>query len=325
MKVNYKTNPSILNNFLYYLQGIRGYTDETIKAYNSDLLQFFHFIKRYNDLSINIEDFNIFILLKVKEADIIAFLVYLNFNRDNKPGSRQRKLCSIRSFYKWLLRTNPSISKENPTSGISNIKKLVRVPKYLNLEQAKKIQRIFTLENTKFPIRNNTIISLILNTGLRVSELIGINIKDINLTNNSIVIYGKGNKERTVYFSNSCKEQLIKYLSIRNRNKKVVDITEPLFLSYHSKRLGIDGIEDICSKAYELMGLKCYGYTTHTLRHTAATLMYIYVKQDILLLKKFLGHARIDTTEIYMHTYNKIVKEATDKNPLNELIEEKVA
>lgn len=325
MNVNYKTNPAILNNFLYYLQGIRGYTEETIKAYNSDLLQFFRFIKRYDNISINIKEFNLFILLKIKEADIMAFLVYLNFNRNNKPETRQRKLCSIRTFYKWILQNNPCVSKENPTIGISNIRKIVRIPKYLNLEQAKKIQKIFTLENTKFPIRNNTVISLFLNTGVRASELINMNIKDINLKNNSIIVNGKGNKERTVYFSNSCKEQLIKYLNIRNKDNKIININEPLFLSYHKKRIGIDAIEDICNKAYKLMGLENYSYTTHTLRHTAASLMYIYVKQDILLLKKFLGHVRIDTTEIYTHTYDKTAKQAVDKNPLNELVEEKVA
>ncbi len=326
MKVNYDENPRILNNFLNYLEGIRGYTEETIKAYNSDLLQFFNFIKTYLEIQVNIKDFNIFILLQVKETDVIAFLVYLNFNRNNTANTRQRKLCAVRRFYKWLLSTHPTIQKENPTKSVPTLKKIVRLPRHLSLDQAKKIQEIFTLENTKFPARNNCIVSLFLNTGIRASELINIDLKDINFNNNSIKIYGKGNRERIVYFSNSCKEKLLKYIRVRNKNKEIIDINEALFISYQNKRIGIDGIEDVCKKAYELMGLKKCGYTTHTLRHSAATLIYIYVAQDILLLKRFLGHARLSTTEIYTHVYNKQAKEAVDKNPLNnEFLEEKVA
>lgn len=325
MKVNYNTNPKILNNFLYYLQNIRNFTEDTIKAYNSDLLHFFYFIKEYNKIPIEIKDFNVFILANVKEADIIAFLVYLNFNRDNKPSSRNRRLSAIRSFYKWLLYTNPTIQKENPAKEILNSGKIFRLPKYLNLQQAQKIQNIFTLENSKFPIRNNAIISLFLNTGTRASELINIDIKDINFKNNSIIVSGKGNKERVVFFANSCKEKLIKYLNIRFKGKTFIDISEPLFISCRKKRISIDAIEDICSKAYQLMGLKEYKYTTHTLRHTAATLIYIYVAQDILLLKKILGHESITSTEIYTQVYDSKTKEAFEKNPLSNITKEKAA
>ena len=325
MNVNYNTNPKILNNFLYYLENIRGYSYETIKAYNSDLIQFFYFIKRYNNIEVSIKEFNILVLLQIKECDIIAFLVYLNFNRNNNPNTRQRKLSAIRKFYKWLMSENPTKILENPTKSIPNIERIIRIPKHLTLDQAKKIQEIFTLKNTKFPARNNAIISLFLNSGLRANELININLCDINFDKNYINIYGKGNKERVVYFTNSCKKLLLKYISIRNKNKKIIDINQALFISYQNKRIGIDGIEDVCQKAYKLMGLENYGYTVHTLRHTAATLMYIYVSQDILLLKKFLGHSHITTTEIYTSIYNKKIKEAVDKNPLNKNLKKQAA
>ena len=280
------------------------------------------------NILVEVKEFNIFILLQVKKADIIAFLVYLNFSRNNNPYTRQRKLVAIRSFYKWLLSIHPSgYTMENPAKTIPDIEKIERIPKYLTLEQAKKIQNIFTLENSKFASRNNAILSLFLNTGIRASELININLKDINFEKNQISIIGKGNKERIVYFSNSCKEKLKKYIEVRNRNKKIINIDEPLFISYQKKRIGIDGVEDVCAKAFKLLGLEDYGYTTHTLRHTAASLMYIYVKQDILLLKSFLGHANINSTQIYTHIYNKQVKEAVDRNPLNikEEVKKKVA
>lgn len=327
MKLNFDKNPTILNNFLNYLLAIENYSENTIKAYNTDLLQFFSFIKQYLKIAVEVKEFNVFIVLQVKKADIIAFLIYLNFSRNNNPYTRQRKLTAIRRFYKWLLSIHPSgYTIENPARTIQDIEKVARIPKHLNLEQAKEIQDIFTLKNTKFPVRNNAIISLFLNTGMRVSELININLRDINFEKNQISIIGKGNKERIVYFSNSCKEKLKKYIEVRNRNKKIINIEEPLFVSYQNKRIGIDGVEDICAKAYKLLGLEDYGYTTHTLRHTAASLMYIYVKQDILLLKSFLGHASLDSTQIYTHVYNKQVKEAVDRNPLNIIeVKKKVA
>ena len=179
--------------------GILNYSEKTIKGYNLDLLQFFGFIKEYYNLKIEVKDFNIVVFLQVKESDIIAFLVYLNFNRDNNPNTRQRKLCAIRRFYKWLLSNIPSDNNRvNPTSGIRNIQKVERFPKYLNLQQAQKIQHIFTIENSRTPIRNNAIISLFLNSGVRVGELININIRNVNFTNKSIKINGKGKKERTI-------------------------------------------------------------------------------------------------------------------------------
>jgi len=328
MKINYNKNPSILNNFLYYLSGIKGYSLKTISGYNSDLNMFFEFLKEYLNIKVEIKEFNVFILVNVKEVDIIAFLVHSNFNKDNSPNTRQRKLCAIRSFYKWLLSTHPSYEKENPTKNIPNIEKVERIPKYLCLENAKKIQTVFTLENTKFPQRNNAIISLFLSTGIRASELINIDLIDVNFDNSSICINnGKGKKERVVFMNDFCKKQLKKYLEIRNKNKKVINFYEPLFMNYQNNRVGIDCIEGICQKAYKLLGLEDYGYTTHTLRHTAASLMYLYVKQDVLLLKHFLGHASIATTQIYTHIYNQKVKDAVDKNPLNyiEKVEKQVA
>lgn len=321
MKIKYENNPEILNNFLYYLSGIKNYSVLTIEQYCLDLMMFFNFLKNYWNLEIEVKDFNIFILANVKEADVIAFLVYLNFNRDNTAPTRQRKLSVIRRFYKWLFANYPSCyAKENPTQNIYNIPRLVRIPKYLSLEKAKKIQNVFTPKNSKYPVRNNTIINLFLNTGIRLSELANINLSDINLNNNFIIINrGKGNKERVAYLNKSAKKQLLKYLKIRNRNKKIIDINEALFISYQNDRMGIASIENVCKQAYKLAGLEDCGYTTHTLRHTAATLMYMYGNVDIVMLKEFLGHVNVSTTEIYTHVENKQVRAAVNNNPLNEI------
>ena len=325
MEEKFKKSPKILIDFLNYLIAIKGYSFNTIKSYYVDLMIYFEFLKEYLEIKVNIKDFNIFILANIKEHVIIAFLVYLNFHRDNTAQTRQRRLSSVRTFYKWLLNNYPPFSmQENPTAHIANIEPIIRLPKYLNLEQARKIQTIFTKENSKFYERNNMIITLFLHTGLRLSELVSLDIKDIDFNRNIIRIIGKGNKERTVYIDKVLRKKLKEYLNIRNKNQKVVCINDALFMSYQGKRLGINGVEDICKKAYKLMGLEDYGYTTHTLRHTSATLIYKKTR-NLLILKEFLGHNSLSSTEIYLHIANEKIKDAVDKNPLNEVVFEKVA
>lgn len=312
---NYCKNPSILNDFIDYSYNSRNLSIRTIESYTNDLNIFLKFMVIYKELKIKFEDISTFELLNVTCNDVIAFLVYSNYYRTNCATTRQRRLSAIRTFYNWLLKTNLQIQKENPTNTIPNIEKCLQLPKHLTLNQAKKIQTIFNIKNSRNPTRNNTIITLFLSTGMRASELISININDINFNNNSITIKGKRNRQRKVYFSNYCKKQLNKYLDIRERERKIID-KDALFINSQHKRIGIDAVEDICSKAYRLMGLEMYGYTTHTLRHTAATIMY-KENQDILLIKEFLGHQSITSTYIYTHIYNSEVKQAVDNNPLN--------
>lgn len=306
-------NPKILNDFLSYLVIFKNYSEGTIREYNSDLLLFFKFLIKYLNLKIKTQDINVFILASVKESYIIAFLVYLNYERNNCFRTRQRKVSSIKTFYKWLFSHYPAFyNRENPTKNIPHIEKTDRLPKYLKLNDAKRLQQIFNISNSRNYIRDNTIIILFLNCGLRLSELANIDIKDIDFNNKSISVVGKGNKERTVYLNKITIKSIKKYLETR----KVIKINEPLFFDNRNKRISIHNIEKICKKAYELAGLKEYNFTTHSLRHTSATYLYKSTK-DILITKKFLGHARLDTTEIYMHIENEDVKKAVNSNPLN--------
>lgn len=312
-----KTIPKILEKYLNYLIGVRGYSINTIRAFSSDLFQFFNFIEKYKEVPIPVSDFNIFVLLQVKETDIIAFLVYLNYNRDNSPYTRQRKITALKSFYKWLFSIHPAIKAKNPTLGLDSIKKIERLPKYLTLSQAKEIQKIFNPSNTRFPERNNAIISLFLSSGLRLSELINIDIGDIDFEDNSLVVFGKNSRERKVYFNKYCKESLLNYINTRKTNEKTTNCNSPLFLNRFGERVGIDAVEGVCEKAYKLAGLEDRGYTPHTLRHTCATILYTYVKSDILLIKECLGHVSLESTEIYTHISNSKIKDAVDRNPLN--------
>lgn len=313
-----KTIPKILEKYLNYLIAVKGCSVNTLKAFSSDLMQFFNFIEKYKEIPIPVSDFNIFVLIQVKEQDIIAFLVYLNHSRDNSPYTRQRKVTALKSFYKWLFSVFSKINnRENPTLGLTPIKKVERLPKHLTLSQTKEIQKIFNHSNTRFPERNNAIISLFLSTGMRLSELININLCDIDFENNSIVIFGKNSKERIIYFSNYCKNILLEYINTRTLNDDGLKSRTPLFLNRFGDRVGIEAVENICKQAYKLIGVDDFGYTTHTLRHTAATIMYTYVSNDILLVKEFLGHASLASTEIYTHLSNIKIKEAVEKNPLN--------
>lgn len=309
-----KENPKILEDYLNYLISVKQYSQETVQAYNIDLLLFFNFIRDYLSIKQEVKEFNKFILLQVKEKDVIAFLVYCNYYRENNPYTRERKLVAIRGFYEWLLDTFKNEYSINPTDNLGKIKKTERLPKYLTLEQAQQIQNIFDEKNSKNPLRNNTIICLFLSSGIRVSELINIKKSDINFDNNTIQIIGKGNKERTAYFSNYCKERLVAYLGTRT------DSSPYLFISYYKDKLSRREIDEIVKNAYRLMHIDDKHYSTHTLRHTAATLLYMYVKEDTLLLKQFLGHSSISSTQIYTHIHNNKVKEAVEKNPLANFI-----
>ncbi len=321
--MKFKDIPNILNDFLNYLF-LKNYSEGTISMYKEDLKDFLYFLKFNKKLKTPITKFSIIIFSNITEYDVSSYLYFLSDVKENVTTTRYRKYCAIRCFFHWLTKTFPAIS--NPVECLLLPKNIVRLPKYLTLEQAKKIQSIFNTTNSKYALRNNTIITLFLSTGIRISELVNINLEDINFHNNTILIKkGKGNKSRTVYFSDSCKNQLLKYLY--SKKEKIVNLSCPLFISYRNERLKVGAVRAICKNAYKLIGVEEKHFTPHTLRHTSATLMYKYSKKDILLVKEFLGHNSIISTEIYTHTDNDIIKEAVERNPLSNFIpdNEKVA
>jgi len=188
MNIFSNKNPDILNKFITYLLNIKHYSISTANEYKLDLLIFFRFIKQYCNISIKISEFNSSVLLSVKESDILAFIVYLNHNRNCTASTRKRKIYAIKAFYKWLFAFYSIKNIQNPAEELPNIQQIQRLPKYLTLEQAKKLKNVFDTTNSKFPLRNNTIITLFLENGLRVSELININLSDLNLNDNYIKI-----------------------------------------------------------------------------------------------------------------------------------------
>lgn len=314
-----KGNPKILNSFLKYLLA-QNYSTGTVNGYAIDLLIFFRFIINYLNLGIQVKDIDVFIFLKIQKSDIIAFTIYLVENKENCANTRHRKIAAIKTFYDWLYNKYSVFKyKTNPTKTLPNVERNKRIPNHLNLEDARRIQNIFNASNSRYYIRNNTIISLFLCTGMRLSELSNIKIKDINFENKSILIIGKGNKERTVYLTDKIIKQIKKYVGTR----QIIDLSENLFVNNKNTKLSNRSIENICDKAFKLTGLNDKKYTVHTLRHTFATYIYKQTK-DILIVKDILGHKRLDTTIIYTHTFNDELKKAVDSNPLNNFKVEKI-
>lgn len=302
--------PSILKDFIDYLS-IKNYSKETISLYTYDLMDFFKFIKFYKRINIEVKKFSNIIIYEIQSDDIISYLYFLVNTKENLPATRYRKYCEIKIFFDWL--TNLSPTFENPALNLVTIKSSKKLPKHLNLTEAKKIQTIFNKHNSKFPLRNNTIITFFLSTGVRVSELKNINLEDVDFKNKTVYIKeGKGKKDRIVYINGYCQKQLLKYIN----SKKIIELGSPLFTNKQNTRLSRRSIEVICENAFKLLGVENKHYTTHSLRHTMATITYNHVKPDILLIKKILGHSSISSTEIYTHINNARVKKAVESHPL---------
>ena len=167
--------------------------------------------------------------------------------------------------------------------------------------------------------RDYAIITLFLNCGLRLSELVGINISDIRFDENMLTVLGKGNKERTIYLNRACVDSINKYLEIRNTiqgKKDMKNSDKALFLSSYRLRISKRTVENVVKRELGKAGLDTTKYSTHKLRHTAATLMYKYGQVDIRALQELLGHQSISTTEIYTHVDNEDVRNAVESNPL---------
>ncbi len=304
-----KTDIKILDNFAFYLLSVKNLSIGTIDGYIMDLKMFFDFAIQFFNWNIDIKDIDIFFLLQIDEFTVMKFLIYLTKTKNIKSRTKQRKVSSLKMFFKWLHIKYPNMQIENLVEDFT-YSEVVRLPKYLSKEDVWKLQKIFNCTNSRNALRDNTIIVVLAQCGLRLSELANLNVGDVNLTDKSINVIGKGDKERKVYLNKKALSQLELYL------KTKTSLNEPLFCTIkNDRRLSIHMIEDICKKAYKLAGLEDKHYTVHTLRHTCATYMYQECK-DILVVRDFLGHTSVDTTEIYVHMTDEDVKRAVENNPL---------
>ena len=310
--------PPLLKDFLYYMETIRGRSPRTVDGYFIDLRTFLRYIKavkvlglREFDLSeITIDDLDSSVICGVTLSDIYGYLNFTLTERDNSAVTRARKVSSIRSFYKYittktdLLEVSPA--KELDLPAIRN-----SLPKFLSLEES--LDLLQTVAAAQNP-RDFCMITFLINCGMRVSELVGLNLSDLRKKEKTLRLLGKGNKERIVYLNEACQEAIRKYLAVRPVDG--VKDKKALFLSRLKQRISLQGVHFVV-KGYLQQVDGAQGYSTHKLRHTAATLMYQQGGVDIRVLKDILGHENLGTTEIYTHLSSEQIRTAAENNPLS--------
>jgi site-specific recombinase XerD len=236
---------------------------------------------------------------------------FVSNSRDNTSQARARKVASLKSFFNYLT-TKAKLLEVNPTNELESPKILKRLPRYLNIEESRDLLSTVNEANSEFSARDFAIITLFLNCGIRLSELVGINLS--NIKNESLTVVGKGDKERTIPLNAACQNAIESYLKVRPSNG--VKDRNALFISKRKQRISKESVQKIVKKYIKEAGLDPQRYSTHKLRHTAATLMYKHGKVDIRALQELLGHQSIATTEIYTHLDQQQLRDAVSKNPL---------
>ena len=320
--INREDNPEFLNSFLDYSITILNKSPNSVKEYNYDLAMFLKYMKIHFKLTkeidfknISINDFSIDTLKRITLEDIHSFVSFLAVNNKSKAATRARKISTIRIFFKYLT-IKAKIIDINPAQNLETPKQDKRMPKYLTLEDSQRLLQVTSNEDNRNKERDYAIITLFLNCGMRLSELVGINITDIHFDDYKMTVIGKGNKERTIYLNKACMNSIKDYLIKRPKEGIDYKSKDALFLSERRERISRRTVQHIVEKELKQAGLDTSKYSTHKLRHTAATLMYQYGEVDIRALQELLGHASISTTEIYTHVANQQVRDAVEKNPL---------
>ncbi|MDR7856201.1 tyrosine recombinase XerC [Tissierella sp.] len=313
--------PIILEDYLNYMETIKGSSSNTVKEYLFDLRTFFRFIKlRYKlvkDASIfeeiDISDVNLELIKKLTIQDLHAYISYADKKRDNNNFTKSRKVASLRSFFEYLyLKVN--LIEKNPAEALEFPKKENRHPVYLTLDQSQLLlDTVLENPSDEYRKRDYAIIMLFLNCGLRLSELSSIDIDSIK-DNDVLSVIGKGNKERTIFINDACILAIKDYLTVRPKN---TSDTKAMFISKRKNRMSNRAIQHMIDRSLEKAGLDTSIYSTHKLRHTAATLMYKYGNVDIRALQEILGHTSVSTTQIYTHIDNERLREAVKSNPLS--------
>lgn len=309
--------PVILEDFLNYIETIKGKSENTVKEYFFDLRTLLRFLKlRYKLVDkntpfdeIDISDVDETIIRKVTLQDLYAFISFVDKDRNNKNNAKARKVASIRSFFKYLS-TKIKIISENPALDLESPKTNVRHPVHLTLEEA---ENLLDSIDGSFKERDYAIITLFLNCGLRLSELVSIDIDKIK--GDTLTVVGKGNKERTIYLNEACLQAIKDYLRVRPTDG--VKTPNALFLSNRKSRISNKTVQYLVKKYIKEAGLDTETYSTHKLRHTAATLMYKYGNVDIRALQQILGHENVSTTQIYTHIDDERLRKAVKSNPLS--------
>ena len=278
-KNEFLATEKLLNSFKIYLKFVKNYSENTIASYFRDIKQFFEFVKKSNKN-------------KVDKVFFYEYLIYLQKDLNLTFRSINRKISSIKKFISFL--EKEKYIKYNPIVDISHYKIPKKTPEFLNFEE---IEQFLNFDDKKASVEKNlrdkAIVELLYSTGLRVSELVSLNIEDLDFENNLIKVVGKGKKERIVIFGNTAKEKIKRYLDLRSSKVK----KGPLFVNLKGKRLTSRAVQLIIKERAVKCGI-LKNVTPHVLRHTFATHL-LNQGMDIRLIQKLLGHSRLSTTQIY--------------------------
>lgn len=317
MATDMKDCPPYLREYIFYLRVIKNRSEKTIESYYIDLRLLLRYIKE-NMLNMKnsdvIADVPFSAVADITLADVYEYLNYSAEEMQNNEKTRARKISAIRGFYRALC--NNKLTgfhlEKNPVEQLDVPSPKKAQPKYLDLDASRKLlENISPAED--YYERDFCILMLFLNCGMRLSELVGINIQDIDLDDCTLRLVGKGNKERIVHLNAGCCEAIRQYLAVRPDEP-----VDAFFLSKQKRRISNRRVQQIVDNAIERIGMGNRGLSTHKLRHTAATLMYQYGNVDPMVLKEILGHASVSTTEIYTHLTNENVRVAMESNPLSD-------
>lgn len=312
-----------LDEFFSYFSGIKERATGTIQEYHYDLELFFRFLKKYRDLTdpkedfeeIDISDIDKKFLRSIKLSEMYRFVAWLGNERNNGPAARSRRISTIRTFFNFLF-TKAKILDYNPAAELESPKLQQRLPHHLSVEESIALLSQAASSDDQFSERDYCILTLFLNCGMRLSELTSINLSDIS--EDILTVMGKGGKERTIYLNAVCIQAINEYLPARLQPKAdEKDDQDALFISRNRRRISQRAVQNLVKKYIVKAGLDPKKYSTHKLRHTAATLMYQHGQVDLRSLQQILGHSSVSTTEIYTHINDDMLHQAVENNPLN--------
>lgn len=314
-----------LREFLLYMRVTLNRSPKTVEQYQTDLLLFFRYLEAQRQgislrdaeavSALDVSGVDLPFLQSVTSADLYEFLIYASDIRGNHAKARARKLSAIRSFFKYMTSTMHYLT-DNPAKDIASPTVRPALPKYLSVEES--VSLLNAVQNdaaSKTRVRDYAIVTLFLNCGMRLSELVGINIADIDPHLRSMRVLGKGAKERLIYLNDACRRALGDYLTVRAQDPEIRE-PEALFLSSRHIRISNKTVQYVVYKYLRAAGLEYKHYSTHKLRHTAATLMYQTGQVDVRVLKDILGHEQLNTTQIYTHVSDAHMEQAMRQNPL---------
>lgn len=324
----FETFPQVLREYAVYMAAIHGNSEKTVCEYLLDLRTFFRYdtMKQRGEVlsveeleTVDIGHITMDDVRRIRESDIINFLMYAMSQRSNDANTRLRKLSALRSFFRfWHAKRH--VLETDPTADIEGPKAKKALPKYMTYEECiRLLDTIRSDKTSKTVVRDYAIVSLFLNTGMRVSELVGLNLKSFDPALTQVKVLGKGNKERIIYLNNAAKDAVASYLRVRLDPRFVRTDDPALFISRLEKRISVKTVQWIVYRYLDMAGFGSRGLSVHKLRHTAATLMYQSGEVDVRVLKEVLGHEQLNTTQIYTHVVSRNMEDAMKQNPLADI------